>query len=67
MDLETPVTVQERLGVLVMSSIFSQASGRGVELQCRHSEVSKCHSTGTFSGRTHHLPHSLVPSLVQGR
>lgn len=32
MGVETLVIVQERLGVLVMSSTFSQASGRGVEL-----------------------------------
>lgn len=37
MGLETLVIVQERLGVLAMGSTFSQASGRGVELQCRHS------------------------------
>lgn len=39
MGLEIPVIVQERLGMLMMSSTFSQASGRGIELQYRHSEV----------------------------
>lgn len=38
MALETPVIVQERLGLLVVGRTFSPASGRGVELQCRHSK-----------------------------
>lgn len=60
------VIMQERLAVLAMSSTFSQAQEEEWSCSAGIQRVSRCHPTGTFSGRTHHPPHSLVPSLMQG-